>query len=116
VLLDHRVGGPPDDAIMLAQGAAGPTALPLDLEPGGCYVAVAALERGRTHGHGLSLHAVIGERIAEDERGAKEDAAIVGFCARDADHGRVEVDTRSTGVGWAVAVFRMDGGAWGVGP
>jgi hypothetical protein len=116
VILEHHVAGPTDDAIVLAQGAAGPTAVPIDLEPGGCYLAVAALERGRSHGHGLSMHAVIGERIAEDERGAKEEAAIVGFCARDADHGRVEVDTRSTGAGWAVAVFRMSGGAWDVGP
>jgi hypothetical protein len=112
VILAHQLVGPSDDAIVLAQGAAGPTPIPIELEPGACYVAVAALEHGRTHGHGLSVRAFIGERVAEDEHGAKEDAAIVAFCARDAEQARIEVDTRSSGAAWGVAVFRMSGGAW----
>jgi hypothetical protein len=97
------------------QGAAGPTPIPMDLEPGACYVAVGALEHGRSRGRGLSLRVLVGERVAEDEHGAKEDAAVVAFCARGAEHGRVEVDTRSSGAGWAVAVFRVAGGAWNAG-
>jgi hypothetical protein len=116
VMVEHHVFGVSDEAVVLAQGASGSTPIAIDLEPGACYVAVAALERGHGRSHGLALHATVGARVSEDERGAKGDAAIVAFCARDATRGRLDVDARSSSSGWGVAVFRMVGGAWGEWP
>ncbi len=115
-LFAHRVASPTDDAILLARGASGNTPVPLPLEPGACYVAIAAMERAGARGHGIALRATVADRVAQDDQGAREDAAIVAFCARDATFARLEVDARSAASGWSLAVFRMVGGAWGVAP
>ena len=112
----HHVAPPPDDAVLLVQGSSGPTPISMDLEPGACYVAIAALERGRGHSHSLTLRAVLGPRTFEDEHGAKDDAAIVAFCATDAQEGHLEVETRTSGSAWGVALFRMEGGVWSASP
>jgi len=115
-ILEHHTASPHDDAVFLAQGGSGPTPIPLELEPGACYLAVAALERGRGRGRGLSLRAVIGERSSEDDRGAKDEAAIIAFCALDARRARLEVEVRTSGSGWGLAVYRMGSGVWSVDP
>jgi hypothetical protein len=112
-ILDHHLAAPGDDAVLLAQGASGVTPLPLELEPGGCYLLVAVLEHGR--GHGIGIHVGVGARRFDDERGSKDDTAAATFCARQETRARVEVDARSAGAGWALAMFRMQGGAWNVG-
>ena len=112
ILLEHRVVVSSDNAVLLVQGAAGPTPVPVDLEPGACYVAVGALEHGRARGHGLRYASSSASGLPTTSMAPRRTRAAVGFCARDAEHGRLEVDTRSSGAGWAVAVFRVAGGAW----
>jgi len=109
-LLAHHVPTPPGEAVQLAQGPSGLTPVPVALEPGGCYVAVAAVVRGHTRG--LGMRALVGGRVAFDERGTNDDSAIVAFCARDRDRARIEVEARGVGVAWALAVFRTASGAW----
>jgi hypothetical protein len=109
-MLPRHIGTLDSDAVILVQGASGLTPVPVDLEPGACYVAVAALERG--HAHGLGLRVLVGARESVDERGTNEDASVVAFCAEDRDRGRIEVEARSTGISWGLAVFRVASRVW----
>jgi hypothetical protein len=113
-MLARHVGAPRAAAIFLAQGASGLTPVPVDVEPGACYVGVVALEHGHTRG--LGLRAMIGARYAADERGTTDDAALVSFCAHDRERAHLEVDARGAGVAWALAVFRLESSAWETGP
>jgi hypothetical protein len=115
-MLAHHVKGPTDGAVFLARGASGMTPIPLDVEPGACYLAVAAMERGRTRGHGIALHVVVDGRVSDDDQGSKEDSALLAFCAGGSSRATFEVDGKSAASGWSFAVFRMVGGVWGVDP
>jgi len=81
------------------------------LEPGACYVAVAALVQGAAHGIGLTARA--DHREAVDTRGADDTGAAVAFCAGTAPRGVVEVETRGAPLfGWGLAVYRIQNGIW----
>jgi len=109
-LLPRHVGVLERDAVFLAQGASGITPVPVPVEPGACYLAVAALERG--HAHGLGLRVVMGARESVDERGTNDESSAAAFCSGDRDHVRIEVEARSTGVSWGLAVFRVASAVW----
>jgi hypothetical protein len=109
-LAPRHVGIFDEDAVLLASGASGITPIPVEVEPGGCYVAVAAFEHG--HAHGLGLRVVLGARDSFDERGTSDVASAVAFCAGDRDHARIDIEARSTGVGWGLALFRVASGVW----
>jgi hypothetical protein len=85
--------------------------VPVELEPGGCYVAVAAVTQG--HARGVGVRAMIGARQSSDERGVNDDAGAVAFCAREQSRARVEVDARGTALSWGLALFRIDSAIWG---
>jgi hypothetical protein len=105
---------PTNAPIALFQGPAGTTPIALPIEPGGCYLVVAAV----THGHvrGLGVRASVGARDASDERGSEDDAGAVAFCARDQSIARLEVEARGTSVAWGLAVFRLQSAVWEVAP
>jgi hypothetical protein len=109
-LLPRHIGAFDRDAVFLAQGASGLTPVPFEVEPGACYVAVAALERG--HARGVGLRVAMGARSSSDERGTSDDSSAVAFCARDRENVRFEVDARGAGVAWGLAAFRVAGGVW----
>jgi hypothetical protein len=109
-LLARHVKEPEQEAVLVAAGASGLTPIPVDVEPGGCYVAVAAFEHGRARGLGLRVS--LGARESVDERGASDEASAVAFCAGDRDQARIEVDTRAAGVAWGLALFRVASRIW----
>jgi hypothetical protein len=109
-LWPRHVGALVEDAVLLVQGASGTTSVPVEVEPGACYVAVVALEQG--HARGLGLRANVGAKESVDERGTNDDASAVAFCAEDRDRARLEVDARSTGVSWGLAMFRVASRVW----
>jgi hypothetical protein len=109
-LLPRHVGILQDDAVFLAQGASGVTPVPFDVEPGGCYVVVMALDRG--HARGVGLRVTAGARSFADERGTSDDASAVAFCAKEREDVRLEVDVRGGGVSWGLAAFRVASGVW----
>lgn len=106
----RHIAVPADDAVFLAQGSSGNTPLPIALEPGACYVAVAGIAHG--HAKALQLRAIVGARESTDERGAAEEAALVAFCAKDQSAGRLEVHARGPGVGFGLAVYRVRSAMW----
>jgi hypothetical protein len=109
-MLARHISSPPEPALLLAQGGPGATSVPVDVEPGACYVALAAVTQG--HARGLGLRAIVGARQATDERGINDEAGAVAFCARERTHARLEVEARGTALAWGVALFRIEGGVW----
>ncbi len=112
VLLARHVVSLPRDPVFVAQGASGVTPVPLSLEPGACYLAIATLVREAARAIGLRVH--VGATISEDDRGVDQDGAAVAFCARDRDHGLAEIEARGTpSLGWGFALYRLQSGMWG---
>jgi hypothetical protein len=110
-LLARSAAAPPEDAVALFGGPSGSTPVPVAIEPGACYLAVAAVTQG--HARGLGLRVVLGARDARAERTSDDDAGAVAFCARDEDHARLEVEAHPIGVAWGLALFRVVGRVWG---
>ena len=101
---------PQRTAVALYEGVVGNTTLVTQLEPGACYVAVAAATRGVPRG--LVLRAMVGATVHADERGTGDGAALVSFCTRDRDRARITVESRGSSLAWALAVWRMTSGGW----
>ena len=112
VLLARHVGNPVRDAVSLAQGGSGTTLVPIAIEPGGCYLAVAAVVQGTARG--IGLRALVGARDSTDDRGASDNAGVVAFCAGARKTAQIEIDARGTSLAWALALFRTQGGIWEV--
>ena len=113
-LLARKANAPPKEAVALYGGLAGSTAVPVSLEPGACYLAVAAVTNGHARGLGLRRRRS-GRRESRDERTGDDDAAVVAFCARDHDLARLDVEARGASITWALALYRLEGSAWGGG-
>jgi hypothetical protein len=112
VLLVRHLPALREDATMLAQGGYGLTPVPLSIEPGACYVAVATLVKEQARAIGLRVH--IGATDAGDDRGIDDDGAAVAFCAGDATHATALVEARGTPLlGWGMALYRLQSGMWG---
>jgi hypothetical protein len=100
-----------DEPVSLIQGPAGTTPVALELDPGACYLAVAAISHGTPRG--IGLRATAGGQIASDERGLNDDSGVVAFCARGERSAQIVVDARGTSLSWVLAVYRVALGAWG---
>lgn len=109
----HAHHAPPlaDDPIDLAQGPAGVTPVALQVEPGACYLAVAAISHGTPRGVGL--RAIAGGQVASDDRGLNDDSGVVAFCAKSDRSAQIVVDARGTSLSWLLAVYRVALGTWG---
>jgi hypothetical protein len=108
-LRSRAVTLPPERAAFLATGVAGSTPVAFDVEPGACYVGVAAIVRGTARA--FSLRATVGARDTEDDRGSSG-GAVVAFCSYDRSRAAVDVDVRGGSSGWGLAVFRVASGIW----
>ncbi len=109
-LLARHLHAPREEPLVVAQGPAGATPVFLDVEPGACYLAVAAVVRGNSRG--LGLRAVVGATESQDDHGPGDDAAVVAFCARDQRRARIEVDARGASLAWGMAVYRTMKDMW----
>ena len=113
VLLTRHVGPLPRDPFVLAQGGSGETAVVFPLEPGACYVAIAALAQGAARSVGLRVE--VGAREAADDRGIDEAGASVAFCAGERSLASAQVEARGApSLGWGLAVYRLQNGIWEV--
>lgn len=100
---------PAERPVFLATGVAGSTPVAFDVEPGACYVGVAAILHGTARA--FALRATVGSRETEDDRGSGG-GAIVAFCSYERSRALVDVDVRGGTSGWGLAVFRVAGGVW----
>jgi hypothetical protein len=101
---------PKRPAVALYEGVVGATSFVARVEPGACYVAVAAATRGEPRG--LVLRALVGAAEHADERGTADGAALVSFCTGDGERVRLTVEARGTAMAWGAALYRMTSGAW----
>ena len=96
---------------MLAQGVSGVTPIPLSIEPGACYLGVAARIKDAARALGLRVH--VGDNDAFDDRGIDGDGAVVAFCAGNRTRALAEVEARGTALlGWGLALYRLQSGVW----
>jgi hypothetical protein len=104
--LARRRGPSPTEApIVEVLGAQGITSLPVDVVPGGCYLAAVALVRGEAQA--IRLTAAVEGRLAHDDAVDEPEGAALAFCATTARVARLEVHTRGSGPWWALAVWPM---------
>jgi hypothetical protein len=101
---------PVRNPVALYEGIVGNTTFVTAVEPGACYVAVAAATRGAPRG--LVLRAVVGADEHADERGTGDGAALAAFCTRDRDRARISIEARGSSLAWAFALYRMTSGGW----
>jgi hypothetical protein len=111
-LLARHVAAPRGAAVYQVAGGSGTTSMAMPMEPGGCYLAVAAVAQGQVKG--IGLRALVGAFESTDDRSATEGASAVAFCARDRETASLEVDARGTSTAWGLAVFRIASGIWQV--
>ncbi len=113
VLLARHVASLPRVPVLLAQGGAGVTPIPLSIEPGGCYLGVTTRTKEAARAIGLRVH--VGSDDAVDDRGIDGDGAAVAFCAGNRASALAEVEARGTPMlGWGFALFRLQSGVWEV--
>ncbi len=93
---------PEGDLFAESMGAAGLTSIPVEVEPGRCYLVGVALLRGEART--LRLSVPLGDRVLHDD-GGERDGAVVGFCVEAQTSISVEVDARGNGPGWALGVW-----------
>ncbi|MBV9947269.1 MAG: hypothetical protein JOZ69_10510 [Myxococcales bacterium] len=111
LLLARHVVSLPHDPLLLAQGGSGVTPLPLEVEPGGCYLAVTTRVKETSRTIGLRVH--VGSLDVFDDRGIDGDGAVVAFCAGEHRTVLAEVEARGTPLlGWGFALYRLQSGVW----
>jgi hypothetical protein len=112
-LLARHAGALREEAVFVAQGSNGMTPIPLPVEPGACYVAVASVVQGNVRG--IGLRAIVGARDSRDDRGVADHSGAIAFCVGDQLRTRIEVEARGTiDMSWGLAVFRLKNGVWEV--
>ncbi len=101
-LHEHRLRALGDSPIYTSLGVVGVTALPLEVEPGACYVAAVAVLRGDSQG--LALAASTGADDHENQTDAN--GTVVAFCAKESHFALLEIEGRGTGLVWLAAVWQ----------
>jgi hypothetical protein len=94
--------GPPSTMLL---GASGTTYAHLELEPGACYVAAAAVAQGESRALGLSVRGP--GVLAGDDAVHGAEGASVAFCAPHPGRAQVAVEARGSGLAWALAVWHV---------
>ena len=79
-------------------GVGGLTALPIEVEPGACYLAAVAPIRGDSSGVGLA--AAVGRQRAQNHGGPEGAGTTLAFCAEGEERALLEIETRGAGVVW----------------
>jgi hypothetical protein len=88
-----------------ALGVQGSTAMPVEVEPGACYLAVLVALRGTAQTLSLSAHA----RGREAQSRAPFDApgTALSFCAGPSSRALIEVESRGLSLVWMSALWRI---------
>ncbi|WP_437730938.1 hypothetical protein [Sorangium sp. So ce1335] len=104
----HRRHAPSPRAQPIAEavGMQGDTLVPVQVEPGRCYFAAAALVRGELRA--LRISAALGDRAARDDAGERGEGAGVAFCSELEESAAVRVAARGNSPVWVLAVWPMD--------
>jgi hypothetical protein len=102
-LLERHIPAPSSSPIYESLGVAGLTVLPLELEPGRCYLAAVASLQGEVKL--IALNAVAFGPAAQAHVDDTDEAAAVTFCAGTTPHGRLEVEVHGASPIWLAAIW-----------
>ncbi len=103
-LREHRVKDPATSPVYTSLGVSGVTALPVETEPGACYLVAATVIRGDASSIAVAATPLSGSsqnRSAEDA-----DGTAVAFCAGGSIQATVEVEAQGPGVAWLLAMWQ----------
>jgi hypothetical protein len=87
-----------------ALGVQGATAMPVEVEPGACYVALVVELRGTAQT--LSLGARSGRREAQSRAPLDARGTALSFCAGSSSRALIEVEARGFSLVWMAALFQ----------
>jgi hypothetical protein len=94
-----------DPPIEQRLGVAGLTAIPIAIEPGGCYIAAIGTIRGDPRS--VTLTAKVDTRTSFDSNAGLVDGSAVAFCSGGSDRARIEIEVRGSAVAWVLDVWRV---------
>lgn len=87
-------------------GAAGLTQVPVEVEPGACYLISVASVRGEARS--LSVSTDIGGRPLRDDGGPARDGGTLSFCSGERDHQVIRVDARGQSLVWMLSTWKLE--------
>jgi hypothetical protein len=102
-LLERRIPAPPGPPVFESLGVAGLTVLHIELEPGRCYIAAAAVLEGDVKLLGLSASSEGPASLAHGDD--VDSAAVVTFCAGRAIRGALEVEAQGGSPIWIAGLW-----------
>ena len=105
----RRMPEPKGPPMFESIGVHGATSIPVEIEPGACYLAAVAMIRGESRG--VRLAAEVGDRAAHDEVSDRPDSAAVAFCSESERHALLDVATRGNSLWWALSVWHLGSGS-----
>jgi hypothetical protein len=105
VLRDQRLALNGAELVDESLGVQGDTLLPIAVEPGACYVAVAVQLRGDALA--LSMGARTSRGISQSRLDPEVAGALLSFCAGADERALLEVDARGLGLVWMTSVWRV---------
>jgi hypothetical protein len=97
---------PREEAIFETLGVQGETSVPVEVEPGRCYLAAVSVIRGDVRG--LRLSADLGGRMLRDEALDRGDGAAVAFCSEAERSALMRVEARGNSPWWVLVVWPMN--------
>jgi hypothetical protein len=86
-------------------GVSGVTLLPVELDPGSCYLAAVAAVRGEPSGIAMSVDLV--EREAQNRSGPGDAETAVAFCAEGKERTTITVEAGSAGTAWVLGIWSV---------
>lgn len=92
-------GGPIHESL----GVAGVTAVPLEVEPGACYVAAVAPFAGRVVASALSVES---DGRATRNQSLDDTGTVIAFCVEDATRALAHVEVRGSAPTWLLGVWQ----------
>jgi hypothetical protein len=98
---NRSLGGRP---VFQSIGVGGLTVLPIEVEPGACYLAAVAPIRGESSGVGLA--AVLGRQHVQNHGGPEGAGTTLAFCSEGDERALFEIETRGVGLVWLFAVWQ----------
>jgi hypothetical protein len=102
-LVERRIPSPPSPPTYESLGVAGITVLPVELEPGRCYLAAVALLQGSIKL--LALNASAGGAASLAHVDSTDTAAVVTFCAGTVQRGRLDVEVHGASPIWIAGLW-----------
>jgi hypothetical protein len=103
VLNRHQVRSLEGPPVYASIGINGVTRLPIEVEPGACYVVAMAAIHGELSALGLAL--LNGGSTMARDRSGEDGSALLAFCAEDQERSLIEVEAHGRSLVWLLGLW-----------